>query len=134
MTSKARNDRRLQQYIGRHSTTNLKKRIRQQLLRNCNVSIDDVKSCNHTWSCYSSPVRNVDLTNFESCHIQRVPLPLLIYKNHKHIGVFINFFFINGYLFQVTKYCKDKFYHSWTRIYEPPDLNYINLIQVSNNS
>ena len=45
----------------------------------------------------------------KGANIEIVPLPLPIYKHHKDIQLYIDFFFVNGYPFLETKTNKINF-------------------------
>jgi len=106
----AENARIQQEQLGWPSTTKFKRIIKNNLINNSKITIDDI---NRAEIIFGTPkpllkgtmIRHVPITN----KIEKVPLPIQIAERHKEIHLYIDFFFINGHAFLHTKSSKINF-------------------------
>jgi hypothetical protein len=102
--------RSLQQEIGWPSASSFKHIIKNNLIINSGITIDDV---NRAELIFGTPTpllkgkmtRKLPIQN----KIEKIPLPIPIAERHKQIQLFIDFFFVNGYVFLHTKSSKINF-------------------------
>ena len=106
----ADNARLLQRDIGWPSTEYFKQYIKKQLLNNCNVTVDDINRADIIYGP-AKPTLEGKMTRLHpsKCKVKRVPLPLPISIHHKEVELYIDFFYVNGYPFFITKSSKVNF-------------------------
>jgi hypothetical protein len=106
----ANSARALQQTIGWPSTSTFKTIIKHNLIRNSSVTIDDINRAELIYGT-ATPLLQGKMTRIHppQAKITKIPLPLPISENHKHLQLYIDFFFINGIPFLHTKSGKVNF-------------------------
>ena len=106
----AEDARKQQEQLGWPSTSKFKRIIKNNLINNSPITIDDI---NRAEMIFGTPkpllkgtmIRHVPITN----KVSKVALPIQIAERHKEIHIYIDFFFINGYPFLHTKSSKLNF-------------------------
>ena len=100
----AEHARKLQEELGWPSTTAYKKIIGNNLVANSNITIDDINRAEIIYGP-ASPLLKGRMTRRAPIknRVERVPLPIPIGERHKEVHLYIDFFYINGYPFLVSK-------------------------------
>ena len=108
----ADNARELQQSIGWPSTQKLKKIVRRNQLRNCPVTVGDIDRADAIYGPAVPLLKgNTVRKRPEHVHeIERIPLPLPIADNYKNATLLMDYFFVNGRPFFLTRSKKIDFY------------------------
>ena len=100
----AKNARILQQSLGWPSTTTYKSYVKNNLIRNCGVTIDDIE---RSLKIYGTPVPLIKgkMTNIgpTTNDMSVTYLPPDIIEHHRHIQLYMDFFYVNKMPFLHTK-------------------------------
>jgi hypothetical protein len=102
---KAQQARNLQSKIGWPSNSGFKTIIRNNLLINSGITVDDVNRAELIFGI-PTPLLKGKMTRsnpISNQAIKRVPLPLPIQQEHSHLDLFADFFFVNKIPFLHTK-------------------------------
>jgi len=87
--------RLLQQRIGWPSTSYFKGVVSKKLIKNCNITVDDI---NRADIIYGPPVPLLQGKMIrkkpDGCKIKRIPLPLPVHKYHQDLELYIDVFLI----------------------------------------
>jgi hypothetical protein len=96
--------RLLQQQLGWPSTTELKRYVSENLISNCNVTIDDITRAHFI---YGTPLPllkgKMVRKNPTKANFSKVPIPAPILQFHKNVQLYMDFFFVNTIPFLHTK-------------------------------
>ena len=102
--------RKQQEQLGWPSTSKFKRIIKNNLINNSPITIDDINRVEMILGIQKpllkgTMIRHVPITN----KVEKVALPIQIAERHKEIHIYIDLFFINGYPFLQTKSSKLNF-------------------------
>jgi hypothetical protein len=97
--------RKLQQYVGWPSLANFKKYVSNNLLRNTNITIDDISRCEFIYGpsvpqLQGKMTRASATTPIHQQHLLALPLPIA--QHHKNVTLCVDYFFVNGISFLHT--------------------------------
>ena len=99
-----------QEHIGWPSDTFYAYILKNNLLINSEVTIDDHNRALHIFGP-AKPLLQGEMVRMKptSNKIEKIPLPLPISQHHQHISISVDFFWVNGHTFLTTKSSKINF-------------------------
>ena len=106
----AENARLQQEALGWPSDDYYKYIIKENLITNTEVTLDDVQRAQHIYGP-AKPLLQGAMTRLKPTNnkIEKIPLPLPISNQHKSISISVDFFYVNGHVFFTSKSSKLNF-------------------------
>ena len=101
----ANTSRQIQEYLFFPSSTTLKKYVNNNLITNCKVNTDDINRAEIIYGPSEPYLEGHMVRRKPSIHdkIEKVPLPLIILQHHPKLALGIDFYFVNGNIFLLSK-------------------------------